>query len=246
MINKTLKKLLRPIWYKTPWWLHKKVKLLEENYKEVDFLIKNRFLENVKGVIHVGANTGQERFFYRLLGLKVLWIEPIPETFKKLEKNIKDIPNQIALNQLITDKDNEIYNFHITDNDGLSSSLFELKLHKEMWPNVRKKKTITLSSKTLESLFDEQNINKSDFQALIIDTQGSELLVLKGCKKMLNNFRYIKTEAADFESYEKCCLLKDICEFLNKNGFKEINRYATGENDGIGQYFDLLFKNENI
>lgn len=242
MIIKSLKNLLRPIWHRTPWWLHKKFKILEENYREIDFLIKNKFLEEVKGVIHVGANTGQERFFYKLLGLKVIWIEPIPDTFKTLNKNIKNIPNQTGLNELITDHDGKLYDFHITDNDGLSSSLFELKMHKEMWPNIKKKKTIKLKSKTLETLINEENISISDFQALIIDTQGSELLVLQGCKKVLNKFKYIKTEAADFESYENCCLLKDINDFLINYGFQEMNRYSTGENDEIGQYFDILFK----
>jgi hypothetical protein len=38
---------------------------------------QSRFLRDVTGVIHVGANTGQERFLYRLFGLNVIWIEPI-------------------------------------------------------------------------------------------------------------------------------------------------------------------------
>ena len=246
MIKKTLKYFLRPIWNKTPWGLYKKLIRLEDNYKELDFLYKNKFLEEVKGVIHVGANTGQERIFYKLLGLKVLWIEPIPETFNQLLINIKDFPNQTALNQLITDKDNKLYDFYITNNDGLSSSLFELKLHKKMWPEVKEEETISLRSKTLDTIFNEEILNIDDFQALVIDTQGSELLVLKGCKKILSKLKYVKSEAADFESYKGCCLLKDINNFLTNNGFEEVNRFATGENDEIGQYFDILFKNNNI
>ncbi len=245
MLKEKLKNIVRPIWSKTPWWLHKKIRLLEEKNNELDFLFKNRYLEKVQGVVHVGANIGQERFYYRLLGLKVLWIEPIPETFKKLCENISEIHNQEAINNLVTDSNNKSYDFHITDNEGLSSSLFELKLHKKMWPNVKKSKTISLKSKTLETLFDENSIDIDNYQALVIDTQGSELLVLKGCKALIKKFKYIKSEAADFEAYENCCTLSDIVNFLKRNEFEEVNRYATGENDKIGQYYDLLFKRKD-
>ena len=38
----------------------------------------DRFLKEVSGVVHVGANTGQERGIYDKLSLDVIWIEPIP------------------------------------------------------------------------------------------------------------------------------------------------------------------------
>ena len=46
----------------------------------------NSFLNNVSGVIHVGANSGQERYEYNLYSLDVIWIEPIPKIFNKLKK----------------------------------------------------------------------------------------------------------------------------------------------------------------
>lgn len=38
------------------------------------------------GVVHVGANLGQERELYEHYGLNVLWVEPIPEVFEQLKK----------------------------------------------------------------------------------------------------------------------------------------------------------------
>ena len=44
------------------------------------------FLHQVSGVVHVGANTGQERDLYQTLGLRVCSIEPIPDVFARLQQ----------------------------------------------------------------------------------------------------------------------------------------------------------------
>lgn len=49
----------------------------------------DRFLKKVKGIIHVGANTGQEMELYAKYKLPVVWIEPIPEVFETLQNNLK-------------------------------------------------------------------------------------------------------------------------------------------------------------
>ena len=57
----------------------------------------NSFLNNVSGVIHIGANSGQEREEYNLYSLDVIWIEPIPKVFKKLKKKYKKISKTKSL-----------------------------------------------------------------------------------------------------------------------------------------------------
>ena len=182
----------------------------------------NSFLNNVSGVIHIGANSGQEREEYNLYSLDVIWIEPIPKVFKKLKKNIKRYPKQKAYKYLLTNIDNQNINFKIANNAGQSSSILELNQHKDIWPKVEYTRSIKLKSSTLKNVIKHEKIDIKRYQALIIDTQGSELLVLKGGSNLLKNFRYIKTEAADFESYKECCLIKDLSKFLDKFGFKEI------------------------
>ena len=244
-MNKILsifKDIFRPYWNMMPWQMAKNINFLKEKNNELDFMIRNLFLNDVNGVIHIGANTGQERFVYETLGLEVLWIEPIKEIYSKLSNNTKSFTKQKCLNELITDKDNQYYDFFITNNDALSSSLYELKLHKKIWPNVKSHKKIRLKSKTLSNIFNKNKLNLSKYQALIIDTQGSELLVLKGSEKILNQFKYIKLEVADFESYKNCCQLPEIIEFMKKNNYERISRYSIGENNKIGYYYDLTFK----
>jgi FkbM family methyltransferase len=202
----------------------------------------DRYLRFVSGVIHVGANTGQERECYKDFGLRVLWVEPIPRVYEELEANLIAFPKQRAVQALVTDKDNETYEFHIANNNGESSSIFELKEHKDIWPGVVYEETISLQSKTLTSLLQDENIDPSSFDALVMDTQGSELLVLKGGWPILKNFHYVKTEVADFESYAGCCRLEDLDQFMRTHGFREFSRHAFAHRDGGGTYYDITYK----
>jgi FkbM family methyltransferase len=202
----------------------------------------NRFLKNVSGVIHVGANKGQEIQLYAQYGLSVIWIEPIPEVFETLRSNLIGIPKQTALKGLVTDTDNAEYNFHLASNNGASSSILELNLHKDIWPEIVYEKTIKLFSKTLSSLLKENNVDAGQYDMLVMDTQGSELLVLKGSVPILQNFTYIKTEAPDFESYKGCCQLKDLELFLSQYGFKEISRNKFATHPSCGSYYDVIYK----
>ncbi|MDO9547942.1 MAG: FkbM family methyltransferase [Candidatus Marinimicrobia bacterium] len=200
------------------------------------------FLRNISGVIHVGANTGQERKIYRKFGLRVIWIEPIPEVFKILKANLRGFPGQRAMQCLITDRDDEEYRFHIANNKGASSSILDMKHCKKIWPNLNYTDTILLRSTTLVSLFERESINSSNYQALIMDTQGSELLVLKGSIPLLPNFEYVKTEVADFESYAGCCQLADIDSFMTQHGYIEFSLSRLGTRPEGGSYFDIVYK----
>lgn len=202
----------------------------------------NQFLKDIRGVVHVGANFGQEKKLYKKYDLNVIWVEPIPEVFDVLKENIKDFTNQQCFEALVTDVDDKEYQFHISNNNGKSSSIFDFKYHKDIWPNVSFSNTISIKSITLISLFQKEKINITDYNALILDTQGSELLVLRGSIKILDHFKYIKTEVADFESYEGCCQLDDIYVFMKEHGYKEYLRHKIVSRPGVGNYYDIVYK----
>lgn len=202
----------------------------------------NRFLKDVSGVIHIGANAGQERELYQRHNLDVIWIEANPEIYSRLEFNIAEYEKQSAYNSLMTDIDGRGYKFHISNNNGHSSSIFELKEHKNIWPNVDYEKCIEIESMTLASFFEKERFDPGKYGALVIDTQGSELLVLKGSLPVLQNFKYIKVEVADFEIYEGCCQLSDINDFMNENGYEEQNRKNFTSVAGVGNCFDVVYK----
>lgn len=204
----------------------------------------NAFLEAVSGVIHVGANIGQERDLYARYNLTVVWIEPIPEVFKVLERNLERHEKQKAYNYLITDRDDQEYAFNIANNYGASSSILDLELHKDIWPEVQYVGTIRMKGITLASFAKKENIDLTCYDALVMDTQGSELLVLKGAGDLLRNFSFIKTEVPDFESYRGCCQIDDIEDYLKHFGFRERSRHLFATRIGGGAYYDVIYEKD--
>ena len=205
-------------------------------------LPQDHFLRRVRGVIHIGANSGQERDLYARYGLEVLWIEPIPAVFETLRSNLKNFPKQRAFQRLISDQDRCSYTLHISNNGGASSSIFELAAHREMWPEVRFTESIEIEGVTLPSFLGEEGIDVRGFDALVLDTQGSELLILKGATDILERFRYIKSEVADFESYAGGCQLPELDAFMAKHGFRQQSRYTFAESLKGQKYYEVLYR----
>lgn len=200
------------------------------------------FLRRVPGVVHVGANSGQERDVYRDYGLRVLWIEAIDEVFGELVKNITGHTKQKAFCALVTDQDNAEYQFYVANNDGASSSIYQLGECLDIWPELNYLSSRRLRSTRLDSLLRREGISPSNYPALVIDVQGAELLVLKGAGQMLGEFRFVKAEAADFESYIHCDKLEDLRQYLEPFGFKEIFRNHFASHPNGGRYWDVVWE----
>ena len=200
------------------------------------------FLAECKSIIHVGANEGQERAHYDSLSLSVLWVEALPHSYMVLANNLTEYPRQQAANALLTDKEGQSYDFHVSSNSGLSSSIFELDKHKEIWPEVTFTKTVRLHSTTLDALLRSRGLSPADFDALILDVQGAELLVLMGSSDTLRSVRYVKTEASDSETYKGACLLSTLPLMLETDGFVQTHKETFATKEGVGSCYDVLFK----
>jgi FkbM family methyltransferase len=202
----------------------------------------NAFLQKCKGVLHVGANLGQERDLYAQLGLPVIWFEALPSIFDELKSNLMEYPNQIAIQALLTDRDGEMYTFRVANNSGASSSILNMKYHRDIWPDVYYVEELNLKSTSLASALLSNGIDTSVYNALILDTQGSELLVLQGCGNFLDRIRFVKTEAADFEAYENCATVDTIDQFLSGKSFRLVRKDKFADHPDLGAYYDVLFK----
>lgn len=203
---------------------------------------ENGFLRHVDTVVHVGANEGQECEQYAAFDLSVHWIEPIPSVFERLRAAIQPFPKQKAHKALILDRDGIACTLHVASNNGASSSIFELGEHRQLWPEISFTHDISVESTTLTSLVKTESVNLGTNAALILDTQGSELLVLKGATNLLHRFKYVKTEVADFDSYLGCCKISELVPFMKQHGFREVRRDAFKTSPGIGSYYDILFR----
>ena len=200
------------------------------------------YLRGVSGLIHVGAHTGQEREIYASFDLDVLWVEPLPEVFQELEANIAAHPKQHARQRLLTDVQGREYCFHVANNAGASSSILDLADHRRMWPEVAFERDLILESTTLDALLSQEKLDASRYPALVLDAQGSELLVLRGALETLPHLRFIQAEAADFEAYQGGCRAEDLTTFLAAQRFVEWRRRAQYTTPGIGTYYEMLFR----
>lgn len=200
------------------------------------------YLADVSGVIHVGAHLGQERDLYARYGLAVLWIEPLEAHFRELERNIAPYPSQRAVRALVTNVDGVEHTFHVASNTGASSSILELAMHADAWPDVHYVAETRIVGTTLPSLLAAEGIDPSAYDALVVDTQGADLLVLQGAEPLLDGFGYVQVEAPDFEAYRGCGLVTDIDALLAAHGFAEIARRTIGRHPSGGRYYDLLYR----
>jgi FkbM family methyltransferase len=202
----------------------------------------NWFLAGSKGVIHVGASNGQERDLYNKYPVSVLWVEAIPAVYQTLLNNLQNYPRQKAVNALITDRDGDFHDFHISNNSGESSSIYEFHDHKAIWPEVSFTGTIRLRSATLPAVLNNAGIKSSDFDVLVLDVQGAELLVVKGAGSALDSIKFVKAEAADFESYKGACTVATLSQALEQRGFVPCHKECFARKEGIGSYFNILYK----
>jgi FkbM family methyltransferase len=198
---------------------------------------EDEFLQECRSIIHIGANAGGERFLYESLGLRVVWIEAIPLIFKALENNIRGFRGQAAINALLADEPGRTISFKISNNGGASSSIFEFGDHSKLWPEVTAVDSIVLTTKTLDEVISPEQSG----DAIILDVQGAELLVLQGGSRTLEKARFLKIEAADFPAYVGGCTLADITDYLAERGYREQKKTQFATEQGVGSYYDVIF-----
>ncbi len=173
---------------------------------------------NVSGIIHVGAHTAEEMDFYFDIGAnKIIWYEPTPRLYKDIQYKIKDDPRQSVKNLAVSNFCGKV-KFNIeTDNDGQSSSLLDLKDHEKYYPHIKYNDFIEVECVTLDSE------HLDGFQALFIDTQGSDYHVLRGAEELVrNSIKYIYCEVFTEELYTGCGMLEDIDNCLKTLKFDRV------------------------
>ena len=152
-----------------------------------------------------------------------LFIEPIPEVFKKLQENLNAVNesngnNFQALQALVTNKDLETYDFHLYSTNNLYASSSIFKMHKKHQAHLGYKETMKLQSKRMSSIISSFDLNIEEYD-VFIDVQGAELEVLKSFDDHINKIDWLKTEISTTDIYyEGGVLLDELNSFLNKHG----------------------------
>jgi len=194
-----------------------RISLTEEAYFEnlFDRIEKNLIIQS-KGVLHIGASFGQEANFYQSLNAKVLWIEAIPLVYEKLHLKCSLFQNQFAINALLGDANREKVDFYLASNNFESSSIFQFG--RDFRSNkIMMNDQVELPMFRLDSL--EMPIPISNFGHWVIDVQGAELDVLKGCGNLIKDCQSLKIEVSTKEIYAQGTRWEELKSFLNSLGF---------------------------
>ncbi len=206
-------------------------------------------------IIDVGANKGQTIVFFKKIfpRLKIFAFEP-SETYKFLEKkyhNDKNIKlSNVAIDKKKGKKKFYYHKFKSYNTSGLSGFY---KINKDSKDHIRLKssernkilKEINFSYSVNCMSLDDIFKKKINIDLLKIDTQGNELNVLKGSKKLLKNIKFIKLELMLYDYYEKSYSISDIDLFLKKYNFKIFNILEVQQNpvNFKTDWIDVLFYN---
>lgn len=204
------------------------------------------FFQEAKGVIHVGAHFGEEILTYAQHGLNVLWIEANPFLMPRLMLNLRGFIKQRALlAQVGTDARTE-RNFFISNNDGASSSVYAIKEHEVIWPEVKMINQISLEQKTLPQVLQDENMSADDYDILVLDVQGAELDVLKGIPNLRTQFSRIELEAVDFPAYSGCAVRSQIIDYLKAEGYRETEAKCFAKGEGGRNYFTIRYFRDEL
>lgn len=176
--------------------------------------------------VDIGANDGliaSNTAHYDLnMGWKGICIEPHPRAFSELLKNRQ---NSINLNICISNEDGEVdfclvegYAEMLSGIEKFYSFDHKKRMEAEVQNMGGKKEIVKIISKPLKNVLIENNFNKIDY--LSIDTEGSELDILKSIDFSLVDIHIISTENTSNS---------DINSFLGSKGYYFLEKICCDE-----------------
>lgn len=184
------------------------------------------------GVLHCGANVGEEAPVYDRLGIrKQIWIEANPDVFLELKANISKYPDAVALNVCVGNENKDTV-LHVSNNHSQSSSVLELGTHAQAHPEVHYVRDIPMKMQRIDSL----GLDLTGVDLLNLDLQGFELQALQGMGSLINQFKAVYMEVNTDELYRGCAKLDSIDLFMLANRFTRVETMMTKWNWGDALY----------
>ncbi|HUI83544.1 MAG TPA: FkbM family methyltransferase [Candidatus Binatia bacterium] len=169
-------------------------------------------------LIDIGARWGaHERWLPLARVAEILCFEPDPEECRRLEAatppNVRYLP--IGLSDA-----NEERDLFVTLEPACSSNFEPIPELHEHYPGltiIRRIKKTTMSCRRLDDVLMEQGVGP--VAAMKLDTQGSELSIMKGGKRALAKCALVDIEVEFNPIYRRQPLFCDVDRFLRDHGF---------------------------
>jgi FkbM family methyltransferase len=129
----------------------------------------------------------------------------------QLETNVKPLGHRV-LQTLLSDRVGDQLTFHVTNYDGMSSSLLDFGTHPEFSPDtvfVRDEQLWTSTIDYLVDFYEIENVNM-----LVMDLQGYEGPVLRGAAELIPKLNFVMSEVNKAEVYKGATQVEELDELL--------------------------------
>ena len=191
---------------------------LDPNYEPQETQLLKKIIKKNSTVIDIGANIG---YFTLLLAKlvgpdgKVFSFEPDPNNFSILEKNVKinGYSNVILTQKAISDK---------TETTKLYLCKYSNGMHR-IYQSEICEGHVEIESSKLDDFFENVKFN-GNIDFIKIDTEGSEVKVIRGIKNIINMNKDVKI-LVEFEPgsiVQSGCSPKELLTQIENHGFKII------------------------
>lgn len=184
------------------------------------------FLDNLecfgirpKGVIHVGAASGEEYDVYKAHGIEwQVWIEPQPDIYIDLQCRVRWSTFIKTFNVACGQRAGKFAMYRLKGNKGHSNSLMRPKRHLDLHPENTIESSIMVDVVKLDDLLMNFDLEGGPHDLMVVDVQGYELEVLKGGERAVSRMKSIIVEVNAEEMYEGCPLVGEVDEWMEKRG----------------------------
>ena len=189
---------------------------------------------DLNGIIHVGANDGEEIHNYIRMGFDyIIGFEPMDGVFEKLQQDCFRWPSEIGISpkQLVVYKTalhdvNEMHDFYVCVGDGKGSTLMDIGYEEQKsveWMDGLPMfiDHIKIQTQTFYDWYNEELeiIDLNNYDTLLLDTQGNEFQILNGMGDLLQEFKYLCIELSTVPMYKGEAPADVVSAWLETKGF---------------------------
>lgn len=194
-------------------------------------LIKNH---NIKSVLDIGANQGVFSYMIKRYfpNVDVFMLEANPWCDGSLKKT--GLPYEIAC---LSDTEKEVQ-FYIEDTNfmGTGASYYLEKTH-----HYSQKNFINMKTSLLDNVIVNKFVDQKGFDLIKLDTQGSEIDIMNGGKKTVEQAKFIVVETSIEEYNENAPLKAQMFDYLASVGFKPMEKIEDHYHEGRLVQEDWIF-----
>lgn len=177
----------------------------------------------IKGVVHVGANDGEEIEWYLHQLWTPIWaIEPLPRAYDLLVGHYGSHPEVVCSNFALGNQNGLLPLYEDLTGTGKGTAAghtFPTEGHDWTVTRPYAAEPIHVPSFRADSI--DWPVRATEVNALVVDAEGMELKVLQGFGESLQYFSYLNIECSERPTYRDQAPAQEVVDFLAARGFRQ-------------------------